>query len=424
LQLRKKLSGPKPRKQEAAMPRVVIVNDASQARGGATGLSLLQARLLRERGVEVTYFAADRLDNPELEALGVRHVNAGSDPLMKAHPLKAATRGLYNRSVRDALTALIAESDTPDTVYHVHSWSKALTASVFSALLPVAPRVFIHAHDFFIACPNGGFMDYQAMAPCDRVPMSVACLTTHCDKRNYAQKLWRVTRQQILSNTLPRSAPWGAVLMIHPAMARYLVKSGYDAELLHPLRNPASALCAERVAAEDNRDFLFIGRVEAEKGIEELITAASAAQVPLTVVGDGPLREPLAAQYPDVRFTGWMDRSQIESEARHARALVMPSRYPEPFGLVAAEGSLSGLPVIVSESALLAEEIVSKGVGFACNARDPQAFEALLRHVAALPRDEIATISQRGFAGEAGLCTTPEAWIEAQLQFYSRATGT
>lgn len=401
--------------------RVVIVNDASEARGGATGLALLQARLLADRGIETIFFGADRQPNDALAVLGVRMVNAGSDPLMKAPVHRAAVRGLYNGQVRAALEGLIAEVDSPDTIYHVHSWSKTLTPSVFGALSRVASRTFLHAHDFFFVCPNGGFMDYQAMQPCARVPLSLDCLSTQCDKRNRAQKMWRVARQVILSRMLPTDAPWAGIVMIHPAMSSFL-RMRYPEELLLAVRNPAVGFTATRVEAERNRDFLFIGRVEAEKGVEELIAAATIAGVPLRVIGDGPLREPLAARYPDVRFTGWLDRDAIAEEVRTARALVMPSRYPEPFGLVAAEASLSGLPVILSKSALLAREMEEKGLGFACDTRDPVAFAAALTHVATLPAWILAAMSALGASGEAGLSKSPDDWIDALLALYRQAS--
>ncbi|MCA0994794.1 glycosyltransferase [Alloyangia pacifica] len=404
------------------MKKVVIINDASFARGGATGLSLVQARSLAARGIETVFVAADGDPNEDLAALGVRLYNAGSDPLMKAPAHVAATRGLFNSDVRDLLAKVIEAEDGPETVYHTHSWSKTLTPAAFAPLQRVAPRVFIHAHDFFLACPNGGFMDYQLMRPCTRQPLSVECLRTHCDKRSYAQKLWRVSRQMVLKKTLPRRAPWGGILLIHPGMADPLAAAGYPRKQLITLRNPATALSPDRIPAERNGRLLFLGRVEAEKGVEDLIAAAAKAGVPLTIAGEGPLREPLAARHPEVRFTGWLDRDGMLDEARQARALVMPSRYPEPFGLVAAEASLSGLPVIVSDSALLGPEIADGGLGWQCNTFDPDAFAALLAKVAAMPDAQIADISRRGASGAARLCSSPDEWIDAMLDLYARAT--
>lgn len=404
--------------------KVVLFNDASFARGGATGLSLLLAKMLAARGHEVVFAAGDSTPNEELADMGVRLYNGGSDPLMKIPAHVAARRGLFNPAIRDLAREVIAKEDSPETVYHVHSWSKTLTPAVFGPLQSVARRVYIHAHDFFLACPNGGYMDYQRMEPCRRRPLSMPCLSTNCDKRSYPQKLWRVSRQMILRRCLPPKAPWAGVLLIHPAMAEQLEIAGYAQKQLIPLRNPATPLDTDRIPAERNSGFLFLGRIEAEKGIEELITAAQAAEVELTVVGEGPLREPLQERFPNFRFTGWLDRDGMLEHARGARALVMPSRYPEPFGLVVAEASRAGLPVILSETALLANEVESEGLGWKCNPGAQGDFAALLRHVATLPADQIAQISKRGASASAGLSLSPDGWVDEILNLYARATRT
>ncbi|MEL6979500.1 MAG: glycosyltransferase family 4 protein [Pseudomonadota bacterium] len=404
------------------MVRVVLINDASVARGGATGLATLQARLLRERGHEVVYAAGDGGGNTELPALGVETRHAGGGPLIKLNPAVAATRGFLSAPARRMVADLVA-SDTPETVYHVHSFAKALTPSIFTALQPVARRTFVHAHDFFLACPNGGFVDYRQMKPCERAPLSLDCLSTNCDKRNYAQKLWRSARQAALHRTMPRRAPWAKILLIHPGMRPYLEKAGYPPEALQALRNPATAYRAERIEAERNERLFFIGRLEAEKGIEELIDAAAQAGAPLTVIGTGPMEDQLRAAHPDVTFCGWMDRNAIADVVGQARALVMPTRYPEPFGLVAAEASLSGLPVILSRSALLGPEMEARGVGVTCDPRNGAEFVAILRRVMAMPADAIGAMSRKAASGEAALCTTPEQWIDAQIALFEAAVA-
>ncbi len=401
--------------------RLVIINDASLARGGATGLALLQARLMRARGFDVTFFAADGLDNPALRDAGVDLHHVGLDPLMKARPAAAFTRGLYSRQVAQRLSQLISKSDTPETVYHVHSWSKALSPSVFSALQPVSHRVFVHAHDFFLGCPNGAFMNYRTMEPCALTALGAGCVKTQCDKRNGAQKAWRLARHAVLSQTLPKAQSLAGIILIHPGMAEGLERAGYDPSQFAVVRNPASALSHKRVPVENNQGFVFLGRIEAEKGVEDAVAAVARAEVPLTVIGDGPLRLSLAEQHPAVRFTGWLPRAEIEAEIQTARGFVMPSRYPEPFGLVAAEASLSGLPVILSHTALLAGEIAAAGIGFACDTQDIETFAARLRSLAEMDRAEAKAMSVKAASGSAGLCVTPAEWIDGQLALYDQA---
>lgn len=403
--------------------RVVIVNDASVARGGATSLALLSARLLTKRGVPITYIAGDDGAAEDLAALSIEIRALGGQQLVRETSGRAATRGLYNPAARALLTETIAALDTPGTVYHVHGWSKILSPSIFAALRPVAARTVIHAHDFFLACPNGGFMDYQAGKPCERRPLGLSCLNTNCDKRSYAQKLWRVGRQVALGRTLDPHAPWSAFAMIHPAMARYFKMAGYPVSRLRTVRNPVMPFRTERVPAERNRAVFFIGRVEAEKGVEELIAATKRAGMPLTVIGDGPLREELARLNPEVTFLGWRSREEIAGLVGDARLLAMPSRYPEPFGLVAVEASRSGIPVILSDSAFLAPEMVREGVGFACATRDSEAFAAALARVRELPEAETRAMSERAFAGGAALANTPDQWIDQLIGLYRAAAA-
>ncbi|MFD2135378.1 glycosyltransferase [Novosphingobium resinovorum] len=91
--------------------------------------------------------------------------------------------------------------------------------------------------------------------------------------------------------------------------------------------------------------------------------------------------------------------------------LVMPSRYPEPFGLVAIEATWSGLPVILAETALLAQDIVDRGAGISVDPRDTSGFAAAIRR---LMQDDRATreMSEAGYAKTRVLALTPKLWLD------------
>src|SRR5690606_18577260 len=122
-------------------------------------------------------------------------------------------------------------------------------------------------------------------------------------------------------------------------------------------------------------------RLEEGKGPDLAAEAARRAGAKLRIVGDGPMRERLARDYPEVEFAGRRTRAEIGDLAAGARALVMPSRYPEPYGLVAAEALWSGLPVILADTAFLAPEILAAGAGLACNPRDADALAAAMQRL-------------------------------------------
>jgi glycosyltransferase involved in cell wall biosynthesis len=175
---------------------------------------------------------------------------------------------------------------------------------------------------------------------------------------------------------------------------------------------------ATRIAAEANRAVLFVGRIEATKGADLALAAARAAGVPMLVVGDGALSARLRADYPEAQFAGRLNHAQIAGLARRARLLVMPSRYPEPFGLVAIEALRSGIPVVLPPSALLAGDIVRIGAGTTVEPRDTAAFARVLRR---LDKDDaaLAAMSHAGFDQGATLALDPESWLDRLLEVYA-----
>ena len=105
---------------------------------------------------------------------------------------------------------------------------------------------------------------------------------------------------------------------------------------------------------------LFSGRMELLKGghvfLDALPAVAMALQKPLhvTLAGDGRQRANLerrAARLQGdhaslkIEFTGWASRPQVDELLTQCDLLVVPSLWPEPFGLVGPEAGLKGVPV-------------------------------------------------------------------------------
>lgn len=396
--------------------RVVVINDISVMKGGATSIALTGARMLHERGVPVTFITGDDAGAVAPEHAALDFATLGGEHLLALSPAKAMLRGLYNRRAEVMLADWITRHDTPRTVYHLHGWSKILSPAVFRALRPVARRLAIHAHDFFLACPNGGYFDYKRGEVCERTPLSAACFARNCDKRNYLQKLWRSTRHATRKSLIDLARA-GLVIPVHEGMLALLEQGGIPRRRMRVLRNPALAWCRERVAAEANRHFLYVGRFDTEKGVIALARAARRAGIQLRMAGAGPLELRLRQEFPEIELLGWRRPQELGELCRTARVLVTPSLVRETFGLVAFEALLSGIPVLASERMLIAGEIADNGLGLAGDPQDEAAFAGLLARLAG---DDalVAACSARACAEAPRLVLTPDAWADALGDIY------
>jgi glycosyltransferase involved in cell wall biosynthesis len=396
------------------MDHLVVIDDFAVGAGGQTQLALLSAKQARLSGITVTYISGDAGGNTELEDFGIEIITAGNAPLIKQDKIHAAVNGIFDFRTKNLISHWILRNDSPHTIYHLHGWAQTLSPAVFAALRPVRQRVILHAHDYFLLCPNGAFYDYPTAELCTRTPLSISCLSKNCDKRSYSQKLWRSARQISLRLAFNIATMPACIVLIHQGMAPVFLRAGVPLAKLVTVRNPITPYSPTRIHAENNSDVIFVGRVQAEKGIEDLIAAIAIAGGRLVVIGDGPLKHPLAQQHPHVVFTGWQNRDEIAARAVHARLLAMPSRYPEPFGLVCLEAATAGIPIIVPPSALLARDVAANGIGYVCNTRDHAAFANVLGQ-ALRDNTTIKKMSEAAHARAATLAPSPAAW-GAELQ--------
>jgi glycosyltransferase involved in cell wall biosynthesis len=123
---------------------------------------------------------------------------------------------------------------------------------------------------------------------------------------------------------------------------------------------------------------IVIGRLSPEKGILELLkTWVKIPEIPLKIIGDGPLRHTIqdfVAEHHlnNVEVCGFKPHEESMRLLRKARCLIMPSLWYETFGRGIMEAYANEVPVIVSRLGAMAE-LVDEGVtGFTF---DANAFE-------------------------------------------------
>jgi glycosyltransferase involved in cell wall biosynthesis len=116
---------------------------------------------------------------------------------------------------------------------------------------------------------------------------------------------------------------------------------------------------AERLAsflAGDAPTVVYFGKLIEQKGVQVLLEAMRGIDARLVVVGFGPYRATLAAAAPQrTLFTGPLEHRHLVHLLPLADVTVVPSIFPEAFGMVAAEAAAAGSPPLVARHSGLAE---------------------------------------------------------------------
>ena len=122
---------------------------------------------------------------------------------------------------------------------------------------------------------------------------------------------------------------------------------------------------------DNEKIILYVGRLVYEKGVQNLISAMPKIlngynDSKLVIVGKGGMYDELKNQANamgianKVYFTGYLNSKQVQKMYKCADVAVFPSTY-EPFGIVALEAMLAGVPAVVSDVGGL-DEIINHGI--------------------------------------------------------------
>ncbi|MFA7343728.1 MAG: glycosyltransferase [Terrimicrobiaceae bacterium] len=368
--------------------KIIILNDYATVRGGADQVAIAGARAAAEAGHNVLFFAGcGDVASEELEhdRITVRLLG-GPDLLEQSTSIPGMLAGMWSWKAAKEVEKILEGYSPGDTVLHIHGWTKALTASIFPVARRKGFRPAVTLHDYFIACPNGAFFDFPAAKICRRIPLSLSCLCTQCDRRGVLHKGWRSVRQVIQAGPggLPRHLDHAILISRHS-------ESVLDALLpsrtrRHFVPNPIEIKKQVRANPSASSRFLFIGRLTVEKAADHLAEAAVRAGIEARFAGDGYLKEKVLTINPHATVTGWLKHAQVNEELRAARVLVFPSIWHETFGLTVAEALAHGVPIVVSDASAAAEQVVPGVNGLLYRAGD---IGALANALASLKDDAL-----------------------------------
>lgn len=134
-------------------------------------------------------------------------------------------------------------------------------------------------------------------------------------------------------------------------------------------------------SAPVHQRWISVGRLSGEKGFLELLQTWP-RDVPLDIVGEGPLRAQLeAGAPPGIQILGPTSHVELRLALPNYTGLVFPSRWVEGLPLVVLEALEAGIPVVAREGNGGADQIRLTGCGGVYDDQDPGGLAAALTSV-------------------------------------------
>lgn len=343
----------------------------------------------------------DAVTHPTTDTVvdGVRVIAVAEDPpeFVFARDMMPWTLAMGHTFVRAGLRLLGAqpptggESWTPEVV-HAHDWLVAHPAITLAELFDVPLVSTIHATE---AGRHSGWVS----GPTNRQVHSVeAWLAAESDALITCSESMRDEVSRLFGPEDLAPSPAG-----QPTVPRHPLA---DITVIHNGIDIAAWPFAPRTHVPGGPpELLFAGRLEYEKGLQDLIAALPRIRrehpgTTLTVAGSGTQYEWLAQLARkhrvarSVRFVGSVDHLGMAALMHRCTAIVVPSRY-EPFGIVALEAAAAGAPLVVSTAGGLGEAVTAPSTGLTFAPADVAGLATAVQATLADP-DEAAVRARRG----------------------------
>jgi glycosyltransferase involved in cell wall biosynthesis len=340
-------------------------------------------------------------DPPNIRRYGLR---SGWGPLSPLITQQTGRPGPKRRALREIL-------DADYDVVHFHNVSLVGGPGVLT--MSRAPVTLYTMHDHWLVCPTHVLWKFRNR-PCDG-PQCIRCSLLN----GIPPQWWRYTSH------LARSLEHVDAIL---APSRFTADTLREAGIDRPYRVLSSfSVLATADAAVDYRSdkplFVYAGRLESSKGLEQLLAAfRERTSYELLVAGNGSLDRSLREEYADcahIRFLGAVPHGRMAALFRDATAVVSPTWGPESFHLVTIEAMSCGTPVIGRRAGGSVEAIELTGGGLVYDR--PEELLPLVDRLAQDPdlRQQLSARASEGYRRH----YSEERWMERYFALIAELAG-
>ncbi|MEM2045956.1 MAG: glycosyltransferase family 4 protein [Candidatus Bathyarchaeia archaeon] len=329
---------------------------------------------------------------------------------------RQASVTVWNREAYQSLRSLIR--DKRPHIVHVHNTFPLASPAVIRAAKAEGVPVVMTLHNYRLLCLNA--LLFRQSQVCED------CLG-HLPWRGVVHGCYRDSRaaSAVVAAMLTVHRAWGTWTLVDrfitltESARQKFIRAGFPPEKL--VVKPNFVHPDPGIGKGQGRYALFVGRLSLEKGVRTLLRAWEKLnrEIPLKIVGDGPLAKEVrqaAEQMRGVEWLGRKSREEVYALMGDAWFLVFPSEWYEGFPLVIAESLAKGLPIVATALGSQGSLVDHGRTGLLFRPGDPEDLATKVKWLLSHP-EELTHMRQEARA-EYEAKYTPEKNYEALVRIY------
>jgi glycosyltransferase involved in cell wall biosynthesis len=350
--------------------RILVAHNRYQQPGGEDQVFGAEADLLASRGHDVVRY--------ELH----------NDSIKSARRLELARNTIWNSKAADEVGDLVR--DNKIEVAHFHNTFPVMSPSVYRAARHEGAAVVQTLHNFRLICPGATlFRNGRLCSDCVRRPIPWPSVVHACYRGD--RRATAVTATMVAFHKA--RGTWSNDVDAYVALSEFnrslFCGAGFSADSIFV--KPNFLKSDPRPGVGKRTGALFVGRLVPEKGILTLLKAWEriGVQLPLTIFGDGPLRDEVGTAAGSsngaITWLGWQNRSEIDAALGAASVTICPSIWFEAGPLSVIESFARGTPVIASRLGSLGEFVQPGRSGYLFEAGNSESLVEAIENFLKLP---------------------------------------
>ena len=353
--------------------RIAMANNYYYIRGGAERVLFEEKKILEAHGHQVPVFSQTHPQNEFSEFSDYYSPFKDWRNISRFQKVPMALNIMYDRRTARGFDRFLEATDS--NIVHAHNIYGGLTTSILDIAKRKGVPVVMTLHDYKLICPSYSMLNRGRVCEGCRNGRFIHCLLNTCHKESLtASGVYCI--ESYLNKWLHKYDTIRYFICPSMFSLRKHADHGIHRDRLLHIPNFVNSADHEPSHKEGNYA-LYVGRLSKEKGILTLLTAVEHLNVPVRIVGDGPLK----AEYEDIArnkrmthviFEGYKTGEDLKQLYENAAFLVLPSECYENAPMTILEAYACGKPVVGANIGGIPEMIDHGKTGMLFEMRDAE----------------------------------------------------